>query len=66
MESDQLYLIIDQNQIKIVIDDMISLLDFESDRNRRSNLEGLKSESSTIRFRTPYGLSLQGLLLKAW
>ena len=40
----------------------ISLLDFELDRNRLLNSDGLESESSTIRFLTPNGLSLPILL----
>ena len=36
----------------------ISLSDFESDQNQRSNLDGLESESSMIGFVTPNCLSL--------
>ena len=44
--------------MNIAIDDTISSLDFESDQYRWSNSDGLESESSTIRFGNPNGLSL--------
>ena len=43
---------------------MISSSDFKSDRNRRSNLDGLESESSTIQLGSPNGLSLQNVAQK--
>ena len=41
-----------------MIVDTISPLELELDRNRRSNLEGLKSESSTYQLVGPHRLSL--------
>ena len=41
-----------------MIDDTISLLEFESDLNQRLNLDGLESESSTIQFWRPNRISL--------
>ena len=49
---------IDQIYIKIAIVDTISSLKSELDQNQRSNLAGLESESSTIRFQTPNRISL--------
>ena len=43
----------DQNQIKIMIDDTIFVVRFESDQNGRSNLDGLESELSMIRCARP-------------
>ena len=48
---------VDQIYIEIAIVDMILSLEFESDQNRQSNLDGLKSESSTIRFVGPNHMS---------
>ena len=45
--------------IEISIVDTISSLELESDRNRQSNLDGLKSESSAIKFVGPHPLSLK-------
>ena len=49
---------IDRIYIKIKIVDTISSLKSESDQNRRSNLAGLESESSTIQFERPNRISL--------
>ena len=46
-------------EIEIAIVNSNLSLDFESDRNWRSKLGGLESESSTIRCRTPNHISLQ-------
>ena len=48
----------DQNLIEIVIVDTIWSSKSESDQNRRSNLAGLESKSSTIRCQTPNCISL--------
>ena len=53
---------IDQIYIEIAIVDTILLL--ESDRNQRSNLDGLKSKSLMISFVGPYRQSLLVCFLK--
>ena len=49
---------IDQIYIKIMILETIMSLESESDRNRRSNSAGLKSELLMIRFVGPNHMSL--------
>ena len=44
--------------MEIVINNTIFVVRFESDRNCRSNLDCLESESLTIQFRNPYRQSL--------
>ena len=52
--------------MEIAIDDMIWSLDFESDWNRWSNLDGLESELSTIQFGDPNCLSLMIWIPPNW
>ena len=49
-----------------MINDTIFVGRFKSDRNRRSNLVGLESESLTIQFQNLYCLSLVASMKMAW
>ena len=58
IEIDRIEIKEDWFYIEIMIDDSIPSLDFDLDRNRRSNLDFRFDSTTTIQFRTPNRISL--------